>query len=410
MAEDVRQIRDAANDLIAKGKWDKALVELQKLARLDPKDIRVQIRIGDACKKLGNKAEAIAAYQKAAEAYSQTGYLIQAISVNKMILGIDPKHEQVQKALAALYSKQGVAQAGGGGATPASATSPAAPGGATPAKKEIPQVSFFSNLGREEFQEVIRKLKSRRYNAGELVAKEGEPGDSFFIISLGEVEVFRIEKGQRVHITTLQEGAFFGQYSFFSNTKRTASAVASVESEVLEVTKRDLKALMDEYPKIREALEAFYRDRVLSSIISNFPLFEPVEEAERKELATKFELVEAERGTAIIHEGDEGEAFYILRSGEAEVSKLNEKRRRVVLAALKDGDFFGEISLLTNQPCTATVTATKKSSLMRLSRDNFNEIILQHPYILETVSQYMEERIKANEVALKDSIAKDGAI
>ena len=72
------------------------------------------------------------------------------------------------------------------------------------------------------------------------------------------------------------------------------------------------------------------------------------------------------------------------------------------LATLKDGDIFGEMSLLTRKPATATVTALSNAILLRLPRESFQELVLTHPQILELVSELTEKRKSATEAILQD--------
>jgi CRP-like cAMP-binding protein len=245
------------------------------------------------------------------------------------------------------------------------------------------------------FALVIEKRESRRFEDKETVCEEGDKGDSFFIISAGAVEVFRKEGAKITVVTELKEGAFFGMLAFFANSKRTASVRAKGDADMLEITKKAFKDIITEFPKVTEAMEQFYKDKVLSALLATCPIFSPFSIEERQELAERFELAEFERGDAIIEEGEMGDAMYVIRRGEVEVTKLNPKRgTKIHLAKLNVGDFFGEIALIKNTPRTATITATKKTNLMKLSKEEFDRMILENPTILEVISDYTDKRLK----------------
>jgi CRP-like cAMP-binding protein len=72
----------------------------------------------------------------------------------------------------------------------------------------------------------------------------------------------------------------------------------------------------------------------------------------------------------------------------------------VELAKLKEGDVFGEMSLLTRKPATATVTTLTNTIVLKLPRENFQELILTHPQILELVSELTEQRKSATQAVL----------
>jgi CRP-like cAMP-binding protein len=70
------------------------------------------------------------------------------------------------------------------------------------------------------------------------------------------------------------------------------------------------------------------------------------------------------------------------------------------LAQLREGELFGEMSLLQRTPATATVAAARNTSLLRLPREDFDTLILTHPQILALVSELTEARQRSNDALL----------
>ena len=141
MAQDIRKLKDTAQALFLKGKYVKALEIYQEVVKLEPKDIKNWVKIGDLYKKLERKEQAIEIYAKAARAFAVGGFLMQAISVSKMILEIDPAHKDTQTSLAELYAKK----EGNVVATQAAPKPAAAAGGSSdPAPRIAPGVSAAS--------------------------------------------------------------------------------------------------------------------------------------------------------------------------------------------------------------------------------------------------------------------------
>ncbi|KZS01555.1 putative cAMP-dependent protein kinase type I regulatory subunit, partial [Daphnia magna] len=79
-------------------------------------------------------------------------------------------------------------------------------------------------------------------------------------------------------------------------------------------------------------------------------------------------------GTSIIREGDAGDKFYLIRQGEVRVFRGEEGKE---VAILKEGDFFGEMALLTGQPRNASVEAVTDTVLYELSQEQFRKAIAQ---------------------------------
>ena len=68
----------------------------------------------------------------------------------------------------------------------------------------------------------------------------------------------------------------------------------------------------------------------------------------------------------------------------------------VIIAELREGDVFGEMSMLWNKETCASVRATTTCTVLRLPRSSFTEVIMTHPQILETLSVLSEKRHKSN--------------
>jgi CRP-like cAMP-binding protein len=107
-----------------------------------------------------------------------------------------------------------------------------------------------------------------------------------------------------------------------------------------------------------------------------------------EQLAGSLVAVHARPGEQIIREGDSGDRFYAIASGEVEVS--SEGRH---VATLGEGDYFGEIALLRDVPRTATVTAKGDVDLYALERDEFLSAVTGHPASAEAADAVVATRL-----------------
>jgi CRP-like cAMP-binding protein len=261
---------------------------------------------------------------------------------------------------------------------------------------ELPKIPLFSDLPRDAFIALFERCPLRRFPEGARIIEQGSRGDAFYVICEGRVRIVRQAGAEQKELATLGEGAFFGEMALLSGAPRSASVVsASEETQVLEISAPVLADLSRRFPQVARALRRFCRQRLLSDVVNTSALFQPFGRKDRRELVERFRAREVRRGDIIIHEGHQVDGLYVVLSGEVAVSKAGQP-----LAQLREGELFGEMSLLQKTPATATVTAARNTSLLRLPREDFDTLILTHPQILALVSELTEARQRSNDALL----------
>ncbi len=103
-----RKVLEAARKYAQKGQKDRALKEYEKLLKLDPRDAKLRLEIGDAHRRWGQVEEAVATYSKVAEQYTAEGFDARAVAVYKQIQNLDPERWSVYEPLADLYQRMGL--------------------------------------------------------------------------------------------------------------------------------------------------------------------------------------------------------------------------------------------------------------------------------------------------------------
>lgn len=270
----------------------------------------------------------------------------------------------------------------------------------------FPEIPLFKDLGKDEFESVVKRLKALSFKKGDVIVREGEEGDSILIIVSGSVSVYKeVEKGKRIQLGTLTEGDFFGEFGYFAGSVRQASVEALDDVELLEMTRENMDAVVAEFPQVEEVLEKFYKERVMQNILATSTLFRELSLEERRKIASYFKLTEAREGEDIVVEGNEGDSMYFIRSGEVLVHTVNPMGEKIHLAELKAGDFFGEVSLIQGKPRTATVTAVSPVvELMQLNKKDLDTILETHPEILDKLNEVIDKRVSdtVNKVSILD--------
>jgi cAMP-dependent protein kinase regulator len=139
------------------------------------------------------------------------------------------------------------------------------------------------------------------------------------------------------------------------------------------------------------------------------PMFEELNDAERAALIKEMDLESHDEGDVIISEGDPGAAMYIITSGEVKVfTRGTGKSGNVYLAKLGEGEFFGEVSVLTGKPRTATITASRPTELLRLDKEKLDTVLAKHPGIRRVLDEFYKRRATQTVEAMIESLKKRG--
>ncbi len=157
---------------------------------------------------------------------------------------------------------------------------------------------------------------------------------------------------------------------FLGWVRRTGKPLASEEKEKI---KRELLDAL--YGEERKPLTTNKKKREDLEMLSAIPLFHELELLELGEIAELLIKEKIEDGKMIFNEGDAGDKLYIILKGEVEIFKKIGDTREEVLATLKTGDFFGEMSLIEQQPRSASARARGKLSALTMSKQDFDLVL-----------------------------------
>lgn len=262
-------------------------------------------------------------------------------------------------------------------------------------------IPLLSTMSESAFRRVLGTLLLRRLPVGALVIREGEPGNSFFFVAGGELNVFSTDGlGRQTQLAKLGEGAVFGEMALLSAQPRTATVGCLTEVDLLEVGRQSLAALADELPIVAEALHGFTRERLLGNLMATSALFKPFNGIQRRDLLRRFTSHDVSPGTVVIHEGEEGRGLFVVLSGELDVSRRQPDGSQIPLGGLRTGDVFGEMSILRNARTTATVVAQRPATVLFLAREYVTRIVAGVPEIKSYLEALAEDRDIDNQLLL----------
>jgi uncharacterized membrane protein len=113
--------------------------------------------------------------------------------------------------------------------------------------------------------------------------------------------------------------------------------------------------------------------------LSQVPLFKRLEPHELEKLAEEVDQADYKAGDIIFNERDRGDALYVVETGSVRIWVWDQDVQEVTLAELKPGEFFGELAVLDRGERSTSATAIVDTHLHRLSSDDFQQFLMEHP-------------------------------
>jgi cAMP-dependent protein kinase regulator len=337
MTQTLAEVFAVAEKDFTSGRYPEALRGYVAIIDAAPRYTRARYRVADTLLNLGDRQRAKEVYKGLAWHYIKAGHPLLGLVVCKMVLALDPSYDDLLYILAELYSSEsdrvGDVDLPAPLPLPDGAPAPDVPNIDAPtlletaAKKaadtdkitEVPQrfplIPLFSHLAEDAFIKVLGSLKLRRHTDGEVVIKEGDPGDSFFMLADGVVVVSKKLGGKDTVLANLHQGAVFGEMALVSNAPRAATVTAQGDVDLLELSRKDLEEHAGELESVKQALKKFTRGRFLANLAATSPLFKPLDKASRRALMAKFKPQKVFPGDVLIEEGEPGKGLYLALRG-----------------------------------------------------------------------------------------------
>lgn len=131
-----------------------------------------------------------------------------------------------------------------------------------------------------------------------------------------------------------------------------------------------------------------------AEVLKRVPLFSDLSGAELARFAEVTREREYPKNSVILFEDDPGDALYIVSTGQVKVVLIGEDGREVILSVLGDGDFFGEMALIDDEPRSAHVIAMRDSQLLVLRREDFQVQLEAHPQIALKLLRVLVQRLR----------------
>jgi CRP-like cAMP-binding protein len=155
-----------------------------------------------------------------------------------------------------------------------------------------------------------------------------------------------------------------------------------------------------ELGKVHTALEAKNRELIMSTMVSNLelirriPLFSMLTASQAESVADAVVKCRLKRGEAIVEQGKKSNALSIILTGRARVLTADARGREVILATMHSGDYVGEMSLIDNEPHSATVRCEIQTDVLVLGRQEFVRCLPENGSMAYAVMKGLVQRLR----------------
>lgn len=225
----------------------------------------------------------------------------------------------------------------------------------------LAQVPLLAPLSHEDRLNLAKSVAPKTFIDADIV-RERDPGDCMYIISAGEAVVSVKGSGE---VARKGQGDWFGEQALMTDGARSATVTAVGRVECLELSRE----AFDKYVFL--AMENPHAQAEL--LLAQVPLLRGVERESRSKLAAEMSTSKFAEGDQIMVQGEPGDCMYILETGSVSVTVDGVGE----VAQFEAGQAFGEQALMNNAPRAATITALSSCRCLKLSREQFDEVVMK---------------------------------
>ena len=237
-------------------------------------------------------------------------------------------------------------------------------------KGRILQSFLFNTLEAKDISIVIGAMEEKAFSSGDVVIQQGDEGDCLYIVDSGELDCFKILPGtsKEKFLKTYVAGEAFGELALLYNCPRAATIKAKTSCILWSLDRDTFNNIVKESARMkRQKYETFLKSVEILSTMDEYEI-SVVSEALRRCVFRE--------GEYIIRQGEVGDVFYIIEEGEAVAfGSKDHGKASIPEMNYSKGNYFGELSLLRDQPRAANVKAKTDVKLLALDRNSFKRVL-----------------------------------
>lgn len=236
------------------------------------------------------------------------------------------------------------------------------------------------------------RMTDLRVPAGQVVVRQGEPGDATYFVVEGSVTVtMKTDDGTELNVGVLVAPHVVGLLQLLTGGLRTETATAAVDTLLWKVDRADFAWAAEQFPGGLAAIIAILRTRMRAAHARTV-LASALGEAALAALGEHIDWRDLRRGELLYRQGERCDGLYVVVSGLMEVSR-DEAGKSQLVGRYGRGVLIGEAEVFAGTDRRGTAVAVRDSALVRISRDVFRAIALQNAELLWRITERSFHRL-----------------
>ncbi|KAJ8969927.1 hypothetical protein NQ317_016192 [Molorchus minor] len=253
----------------------------------------------------------------------------------------------------------------------------------------VKNILLFRALDKEQMQEVLDAMFEKKVQQGEIVIKQGDDGDNFYVVEHGMFHalVASDPSEEPKHIHTYDNSGSFGELALLYNMPRAATIKAFTEGSLWAMDRQTFRRIL--------LKSAFKKRKMYEHLIESVPMLKTLQPYERMNLADALVPRNFSDGERIIKQGDAADGMYFVEDGEVVISVLDDSGKEVEINRIGKGGYFGELALVTHRPRAASVFCNGDVKCAFLDVEAFERLLGPCMEIMKrNITDYEEQMLK----------------
>jgi len=211
--------------------------------------------------------------------------------------------------------------------------------------ESVRNILLFRSLDKDQMNQVLDAMFERKVAVDEIVIRQGDDGDNFYVIESGKYKAFVGDQ----HIHTYNNSGSFGELALLYNMPRAATIQAETTGFLWAMDRQTFRRIL--------LKSAFRKRKMYETLLDNVPMLKTLQSYEKMNLADALQPKTYAKGERIIKQGDAADGMYFVEEGTVSI-RIEQDNGEVEISQLVKGQYFGELALVTHRPRAASAYAS----------------------------------------------------